>query len=65
MGVNARLRLWREAQSQTGSVLSELPEDVAGYGGSKGTLQFAVDSSLPKPLVEKLIAVRLSQLPQR
>ena len=49
----------------SGSVLPQLPEDIAGYAGSKGTLQFAVDTPLPKPLVEKLIAVRLSQLPQK
>jgi uncharacterized protein YdhG (YjbR/CyaY superfamily) len=48
----------------SGSVLPELPEEVAGYGGSKGTLQFAVDTPLPRPLVEKLIAVRLRELPQ-
>ena len=48
----------------SGSVLPELPDDLAGYGGSKGTLQFAIDTPLPKPLVEKLIAVRLSQLPE-
>jgi uncharacterized protein YdhG (YjbR/CyaY superfamily) len=48
----------------SGSVLPELGDEVAGYGGSKGTLQFAVDTPLPKPLVEKLIAVRLSQLGQ-
>jgi uncharacterized protein YdhG (YjbR/CyaY superfamily) len=47
----------------SGSVLPELTDDIAGYGGSKGTLQFAVDTPLPKPLVRKLIAVRLSQLP--
>jgi uncharacterized protein YdhG (YjbR/CyaY superfamily) len=49
----------------SGSVLSEMPVDVAGYTGSKGALRFAVDTPLPKPLVEKLIAVRLGQLPQR
>jgi uncharacterized protein YdhG (YjbR/CyaY superfamily) len=46
----------------SGSVLPELGEAVAGYKGSKGTLQFAVDTPLPRPLVEKLIAVRLRQL---
>ena len=49
----------------SGSVLPELPEAVAGYGGSKGTLQFAVDTPLPRPLVEKLIAVRLRELPEK
>jgi len=47
----------------SGTVLPELPEDVAGYEGSRGTLQFAVDTPLPGPLVEKLIAVRLGELP--
>ena len=46
----------------SGSVLPELADDVASYGGSKGTLQFAVDTPLPKPLVAKLIAVRERQL---
>lgn len=49
----------------SGTVLPELPEDIAGYGGTKGTLQFDLDTPLPRPLVEKLIAVRLSQLPQK
>jgi len=48
----------------SGSVLPELSEDLAGYEGSKGTLRFASDTPLPRPLVEKLIAVRLGQLPQ-
>jgi uncharacterized protein YdhG (YjbR/CyaY superfamily) len=47
----------------SGSVLPQLGDEVAQYAGSKGTLQFDVDAPLPKPLVEKLIAVRLSQLP--
>lgn len=46
----------------SGSVLPELADDVAPYSGSKGTLQFAVDTPLPKPLVAKLIAMRMSQL---
>jgi uncharacterized protein YdhG (YjbR/CyaY superfamily) len=48
----------------SGTVLPELPEEVAGYGGSTGTLQFAVDTPLPRALVEKLIAVRLGELPE-
>jgi len=47
----------------SGTVLPELAEEVAGYGGSKGTLHFAVDTPLPRPLVEKLVAVRLGELP--
>ncbi|HVN51388.1 MAG TPA: DUF1801 domain-containing protein [Acidimicrobiales bacterium] len=45
----------------SGSVIAEVPE-AAPYATSKGTLQFAVDTPLPKPLVRKLIAVRLEQL---
>jgi uncharacterized protein YdhG (YjbR/CyaY superfamily) len=47
----------------SGTVLPAIPEDVAGYGGSNGTLQFAVDTPLPRSLVEKLVAVRLAELP--
>jgi len=46
----------------SGSVLSELPDDVAPYAHSKGALRFAMDTPLPRALVEKLIAVRLDQL---
>ncbi len=46
----------------SGSVLPELAEDVAAYSGSKGTLQFAIDTPLSRELVAKLIAVRMSQL---
>ena len=45
----------------SGSVISELHEDVSGYKTSKGALQFPVDAPLSKALVEKLIAVRISQ----
>ena len=45
----------------SGSVLTELPDDVAKYVTSKGTLQFPVDMPLPEALVAKLIAVRISQ----
>ena len=45
----------------SGSVFTELPEDVAPYRTSKGALQFAIDEPLPKDLVEKLIRARLAQ----
>jgi uncharacterized protein YdhG (YjbR/CyaY superfamily) len=48
----------------SGSVLPELSEAVAGYKGSKGTLQFAIDTPLPRALVEQLIAERQRQLGQ-
>ncbi|HWE97227.1 MAG TPA: DUF1801 domain-containing protein [Tepidisphaeraceae bacterium] len=46
----------------SGSVLAELPGDVAGYVTTKGALQFSIDKSLPKKLVKRLIAVRLREI---
>ncbi len=45
----------------SGSVIPEVGEDAAGFATSNGTLQFAVDTPLPKALVEQLIAVRMRQ----
>ena len=49
----------------SGSVFPELRHDVARYQTSKGALRFPVDEPLPADLVEKLIAVRISQVLQR
>ena len=46
----------------SGSVLSTLAGDVAGYETSKGALRFAINQPLPKPLVKKLIAARMREL---
>jgi uncharacterized protein YdhG (YjbR/CyaY superfamily) len=46
----------------SGSVISQLGDDVAGYETSKGALRFDVDTPLPKQLVRKLVAARLDQL---
>ncbi len=45
----------------SGSVLPELPDEVAHYVASKGTLRFPVDAPLPEALVEKLLAIRIRQ----
>ena len=45
----------------SGSVFSQLKEELTGYTMSTGALRFAVDQPLPAPLVEQLIAVRLRQ----
>lgn len=42
----------------SGTVLSELDEDVAGHARSKGVLRVAVDTPLPEEPVEKLISAR-------
>lgn len=46
----------------SGSVLSQLSDDVASYTTSKGALQFPVEKPLPRALVKKLIRVRLMEL---
>ena len=46
----------------SGSVLSSLGYDVTGYETSKGSLRFAVDEPLPKPLVKRLIVTRMREL---
>jgi uncharacterized protein YdhG (YjbR/CyaY superfamily) len=45
----------------SGSVFPALEDDVAPYKTSKGALQFPIDSPLPKPLVERLVRVRIAQ----
>ena len=47
----------------SGSVTAQLPDELSGYVVSKGSFQFAVDTPLPRALVERLIDVRLAELP--
>jgi uncharacterized protein YdhG (YjbR/CyaY superfamily) len=46
----------------SGSVFSELRDDLAGYSWTDGSLHFPIDKPLSKTLVKKLIAVRLRQV---
>jgi uncharacterized protein YdhG (YjbR/CyaY superfamily) len=46
----------------SGSVLSELGDDLAGYQRTKGSLHFAVDEPLPDRLVRQLIDTKMRQL---
>jgi uncharacterized protein YdhG (YjbR/CyaY superfamily) len=46
----------------SGSVLSQLPDDLAGYGQTKGSLHFAADRPLPDALVAKLVETKLREL---
>ena len=46
----------------SGSVLSTLGDDLAGYERSKGALRFGSDEPLAEPLVKKLIAARMREL---
>lgn len=45
----------------SGSVFPVLGEELASFSKSSGALRFATTEPLPKELVEKLIAVRISQ----
>jgi uncharacterized protein YdhG (YjbR/CyaY superfamily) len=49
----------------SGSVLAQLRDELTGYTTTKSALHFRVDRSLPKTLVEKLIAVRLAEIRRR
>jgi uncharacterized protein YdhG (YjbR/CyaY superfamily) len=46
----------------SGSVLSALGDELAGYEMSKGSLHFPIDKPLPKRVVKKLVTTRLRQL---
>jgi uncharacterized protein YdhG (YjbR/CyaY superfamily) len=46
----------------SGSVFTELREELAGYTTTEGSLHFPIDKPLPKALVKKLVAVRLRQV---
>ncbi len=49
----------------SGSVLPALADELEGYTMTKSALHFPVDRPLAKSLVEKLIAVRLTEIPRR
>jgi hypothetical protein len=46
----------------SGSVRATLPDDVAPYETSKGSLKFAINKPLPKRLVKKLVHARMQDL---
>ena len=46
----------------SGSVLGRLGDELAGYTMTKSALHFPVDQPLPKPLVKKLIDVRVGEI---
>ena len=45
----------------SGSVLSQLHDELEGYTMTKSSLHFPLDEPLPTQLVKKLIAVRLAE----
>jgi uncharacterized protein YdhG (YjbR/CyaY superfamily) len=49
----------------SGSVFAQLGDELEGYQGTKSALHFGVDEPLPRPLIEKLIAVRREEIEGR
>jgi uncharacterized protein YdhG (YjbR/CyaY superfamily) len=49
----------------SGSVLSQVADELKGYAMTKSSLHFPVDHPLPKALVKKLIKARLAQVGRR
>ncbi|RIK11454.1 MAG: hypothetical protein DCC49_00700 [Acidobacteria bacterium] len=49
----------------SGSVLSEIAGELAGYETSKGALRFPIGQPLPTRLVKKLVATRMRELGPR
>ena len=49
----------------SGSVLSQLSDELDGYTMTKSALHFPVDRPLAKKLVKRLIAVRLAEVGRR
>ncbi|MFI5035660.1 MAG: iron chaperone [Acidimicrobiales bacterium] len=49
----------------SGSVIPQMARELRGYKTSRGTLRFANDTALPRPIVEKLVALRLRELHSR
>ncbi len=45
----------------SGSVISQLAEETAGYTKTKGSLHFAVGEPLPRKLVERLLETRMAE----
>lgn len=45
----------------SGSVFPALKEELGQYETTTGSLHFPIDSPLPKPLVERLVGVRIAQ----
>lgn len=46
----------------SGSVLAAVEDDIRDYAHTKSSLHFPIDQPLAKPLVQKLIEVRLAEI---
>lgn len=46
----------------SGSVLTELAEETREYAQTSGSLHFAIDEPLSRPLIKKLVTTRMRQV---
>lgn len=46
----------------SGTVLTDMADDLTGYGWSKGALRFGVDEPLAAELIDMLVTARLGEL---
>ena len=46
----------------SGSIASQLKKDLTKYQVSKGTIQFDLEKPFPKPLLKKILLIRLAQI---
>ena len=46
----------------SGAITAELADELTDYTTAKGSLRFAADQPLPRPLVEKLIEARTREI---
>jgi uncharacterized protein YdhG (YjbR/CyaY superfamily) len=49
----------------SGKVLAALAEEVAGYGGTPGSLHFSPEKGLPAGLVRKLVRARRAEVREK
>jgi uncharacterized protein YdhG (YjbR/CyaY superfamily) len=45
----------------SGSILEQMADAIDGYEATRGSLHFPLDETLPRPLVERLIRLRVAQ----
>lgn len=46
----------------SGDFVAAHAEDLAGFGGTKGSVHFTPEHPFPEPLVERMVASRLAEL---
>src|SRR5690348_15471037 len=49
----------------TASVIEKFREELKGYTGSKGTIQFPTDKPLPASLIKKMVKARIDEMKEK